>query len=146
MLLFVINQISGSERGPFDRTGRQRVPLGALPSGSSLRIEFLLNQDQGQIGPLCLEKRGDRIQNESVVASLCDSQEFEPRKVWSTSGTESIRRKYFSTITHLGESTLFSRMNDIRWTPRPSSKFRSTIIAEGLVYLFNRIHDERSMF
>ena len=41
--------------------------------GSSLRIEFLLNQNQGQIGPLCLEKRGDRIQNRAAVASLCDS-------------------------------------------------------------------------
>ena len=53
--------------------------------GSSLRIEFLLNQNQGQIGPLCLEKRGDRIQNRAAVASLCDSPAstipFRPRSV-----------------------------------------------------------------
>jgi hypothetical protein len=41
--------------------------------GSSLSIEFFLNQNQGQIGSMCLEKRSDCIKNGTTVAGLCDS-------------------------------------------------------------------------
>ena len=54
--------------------------------GSSLSIEFFLNQNQGQIGSLCLEKRSDCIKNGTAVAGLCDSPAstipFWPRSVW----------------------------------------------------------------
>jgi|GEM_PF-6376760 len=34
----------------------------SLLTGSSLGIEFLLNEMHGQIGPLCLNERSDYIQ------------------------------------------------------------------------------------
>ena len=39
------------------------VPLESGLCGSSLGIEFVLNQDHGQFGALCLNQRSDRIQN-----------------------------------------------------------------------------------
>lgn len=39
------------------------VPLESGLYGSSLGIEFVLNQNHGQIRPLGLNQRGDRIQN-----------------------------------------------------------------------------------
>ena len=49
------------------------VPLESGLCGSSLGIEFVLNQDHGQFGALCLNQRGDRIQNLAAIACLCDS-------------------------------------------------------------------------
>jgi len=41
-------------------------------SGSSLRIEFLLNENHGQISSLCVDERSDCIQNWAAVAPLDD--------------------------------------------------------------------------
>ena len=44
--------------------GRIRTePSVSVPNGSSLRIEFMLNQNHGQIGALSLDECGNRIQN-----------------------------------------------------------------------------------
>ena len=48
------------------------VPLESGLCGSSLGIEFVLNQDHGQFGALCLDERSNRIQNRAAVAALCD--------------------------------------------------------------------------
>jgi len=47
-------------------------PLVAVLNGSSLRIEFLLDEDHDQIEPLRLDQRADCIQNRAAVAALCD--------------------------------------------------------------------------
>ena len=41
--------------------------------GSSLKIEFLFNQNHGQIGPLCMNERGDGLKNRAAVTGLGDS-------------------------------------------------------------------------
>jgi len=66
------SMIRGSKDKPTDSfCPHQRARSGlchSLPfqpelNGSSLRIEFLFDEDHGQIRPLCPDQRGDRIQN-----------------------------------------------------------------------------------
>ena len=58
--------------------------MAAKPIQSSLRIEFLFNQNHRQIGTMCLDERGNSVKNGTAIARLCDSSAFEPRKVWTT--------------------------------------------------------------
>jgi len=48
-------------------------PLEVQTSGSSLRVEFMLNQCQHEFRPLRFNQRGDCIQNGATNAPLCDS-------------------------------------------------------------------------
>jgi len=47
-------------------------PVRTWANESSSRIEFLLDQNHRQIRPLCLNQRGDRIQNGATIATLYD--------------------------------------------------------------------------
>jgi hypothetical protein len=60
-------------------------PVRTWANESSLRIEFLLDQDHRQIWPLCLDQRGDFVENLVAIAALGDSPAstipFWPRSV-----------------------------------------------------------------
>jgi len=85
---------------------------GTLPfqpelNGSSLRIEFLLNQVHCQIWSLCLDQRGGCMQNGATVAALCDSPastfhaDFRRRGRLATGFPRQARMSLFGPCFHI---------------------------------------------
>jgi hypothetical protein len=68
-----LKPLKGLVISPIFTPSLQRVKLEAVLNGSILSIEFLLNQNHGQIGSMCLEKRSDCAGNVLAVGAMCAS-------------------------------------------------------------------------